>query len=212
MTDSDRADQWQAMPALSPHAPDPASVANDLVSGPTPPSFDALYAAEFGWVHRTLRRLGARERDIEDLAHDVFVVVYRALPKFEAGRPLKPWLFGIAFRVVSDYRRRSRFAREQLSEDEPVAPIDSDGAAAGDPERAASQAQDRALVLRALATLPLDQRAVFVAHEIDGTSIPELQESLGLSINTLYSRLRLARAKFASAVLALRPTDDRRTR
>jgi len=171
---------------------------------PTSPSFDALYAAEFAWVHRTLRRLGARERDLEDLAHDVFVAAFRALPRFEAGRAPRPWLFGIAFRVVSDYRRRARFTRETLIDDEPL------GAALGpDPEADALRAEDRRLVLAALEALPLDQRAVFVAHEIDGAAIPELAEELALSINTLYSRLRLARAKFAAAVDKLR---DRRPR
>lgn len=162
-------------------------------------AFDALYAAEFAWVHRTLRRLGGREADLDDLAHDVFVVAYRALPTFETGRPYRPWLFGIAFRVVSDYRRRARFSRETLSdEDHPHL----DGAS--NPEREAERAQDRALVLAALEALPLDQRAVFVAHEIDGTAIPEIAEILSISLNTLYSRLRLARAKFATAVKALR--------
>ncbi len=162
------------------------------------PRFEALYAAEFAWVHRTLRRLGGRERDLEDLAHDVFVVVFRALPGFEAGRPVRPWLFGITFRVVSDYRRRARFAREDLLGDEPVAT-----GVASDPEADALRAEDRRTVLAALEALPLDQRAVFVAHEIDGVAIPDIAPALGLSINTLYSRLRLARTKFAAAVAAL---------
>lgn len=191
MTDSVTRPQTGTMPGLAENHEAPIARGVD---------FDALYAAEFAWVHRTLRRLGGRERDLEDLAHDVFVGAFRALPKFEVGRPIRPWLFGIAFRVVSDYRRRARFSRETLVEDdEPLHVVD-----APTPESEASRAQDRVLVMAGLDALPLDQRAVFVAHEIDGTSIPELAETLGLSINTLYSRLRLARAKFALAVTSRR--------
>ncbi|MFO0748618.1 MAG: sigma-70 family RNA polymerase sigma factor [Myxococcota bacterium] len=184
----------------------------------TAPSFDALYAAEFAWMHRTLRRLGGRERDLEDLAHDVFVVAYRSLAKYDPSRPVRPWLFGIAFRVVSDYRRRSRFSREALSDNEPAeASARTTGTAEGDPESDALRAEDRALVLRALAALPLDQRAVFVAHEIDGTSIPELQQSLGLSSSTVFApapragEVHLGGDRAAAAEGAPRPAAARRT-
>jgi len=203
VTDSLASAQPAVMPGLAENLEEPPSVTHGL-------DFDRLYAAEFVWVHRTLRRLGARERDLDDLAHDVFVGAFRALDRFEVGRPIRPWLFGIAFRVVSDYRRRARFSRESLVDDqEPL--YDADQAT---PESELARARDRALVLAGLDALPLDQRAVFVAHELDGTSIPELADGLGLSINTLYSRLRLARAKFALAVTALRergPAGDRRS-
>lgn len=159
--------------------------------------FEMIYEAELAWVHRTLRRLGARPADLEDLCHDVFVAAYRALDRYDRARPLRPWLFGIAFRVVSDYRSRARFTREVSSDRVDL------GAGGDDPEVHLQNAEARALVLRALDTLPLEQRAVFVAAEIDEASIHELSEHLGVSINTLYSRLRLARARFNEAVRAL---------
>ena len=172
---------------------------------PNDASFEAIYEGELAWVHRTLRRLGARPADIEDLCHDVFVAVYRALDRFDHERPLRPWLFGIAFRVVSDYRSRARFTRERAS-----AAIDESPAGDIDPEAALAGAEARALLLRALDTLPLEQRAVFVAVEIDETPIPELATALGTSVNTLYSRLRLARARVASAVQSFAHDGGRR--
>lgn len=163
--------------------------------------FDALYHAELAWVFRTLRRLGAREADLEDLTHDVFVAAFRALASFDRARPPRPWLFGIAFRVVSDYRARARFQREvasdRLDEFAPAATGTTES------ESELDEAQARALLLRALDTLPLDQRAVYVASELDETPMPVLAEHLGLSVNTLYSRLRLARTRVAAAVQAL---------
>lgn len=169
------------------------------------PPFRAVYDQEFGWVLRTLRRLGARDRDLEDLAHDVFVVVFQRLADYDTSRPLRPWLFGIAFRVVSDYRRRAAFSRET-----PTAIEQQPGSAPAPQEAAVVAREQRELVLAALdAVDDLDQRAVFVLHELDGASIPEIAANLDVSHNTLYSRLRLARGKFAAAVKRLRQRGTR---
>jgi RNA polymerase sigma-70 factor (ECF subfamily) len=61
-------------------------------------------------VLRSLQRLGVPPADLEDVAHDVFVVVYRRWADFDRDRPVRPWLFGIAFRTaarVLDRRWRS---------------------------------------------------------------------------------------------------------
>ena len=58
----------------------------------------------------------------------------------------------------------------------------------------------RALVHAALQGIELERRAVFVMHDIDGLSMPEIAQVLDAPLNTLYSRLRLARAEFADAV------------
>src|SRR5204862_1865304 len=92
--------------------------------------FDAVYERELDYVWNTLRRLGVRARDLEDLAHDVFVIVFRRQAEFEVGRPVRPWLFGIAFRVASDYRRSARFQREV--EGETIDEIKDEGPTAED--------------------------------------------------------------------------------
>lgn len=194
-----------AAPPSPQRSASPGAAAPSAAQGrPSDPDFVALYRAEFDWVFRTLRRLGARDADLEDLAHDVMVVAYRALDTFDRDRPLRPWLFGIAFRVVSDYRRRARFSREELSaEERATTPAHQDA----DLERAHA----RALVLAALDALPLDQRAVFVAVELDETPVPELAKALGIPLNTCYSRLRLGRKRFAEAVTSLHRDDSGRT-
>jgi RNA polymerase sigma-70 factor (ECF subfamily) len=61
----------------------------------------------------------------------------------------------------------------------------------------------RALVAAGLERIPLDQRAVFVMHEMEGVAVPEIARTLGISDNTCYSRLRLARDRFTKAVRAI---------
>lgn len=159
--------------------------------------FQAIYAAELGYVWNTLRRCGVPDRHLEDLAHDVFVVVYRRLDDYDRSRPLRPWLFGIAFRVASDFRRKASHGREVPSDLPPPAdPSD-------DPEDQASAQDRQRLLLRALDALDDDKRAVLVMHELDGHAMPEIAEALSVPLNTAYSRLRLARKELAAAVRRL---------
>lgn len=160
---------------------------------------ETTYRQELAWVARTVERLGARPRDLEDLVHDVFLAFYRSLEGYDPRRPVRPWLFGIAYRVVSDYRRRASFGREAPD------PLAAEAAHGGPtPAEAFETAEKRRLVLAALETLPLDQRAVFVAVELDEQSVPEVAETLKIPLNTAYSRLRLGRQRFAAAVERLK--------
>lgn len=153
------------------------------------PEFRAVYDAHFDFVWRSLRRFGVPERNVDDAAQDVFVVVHRKLDEYDPTRPLKPWLAGIAVRVASDHRRRASNVHEVMEEvePEPVATLDSDVAA-------------RQIVRRLLDRLDPDRRAVFVLHELEGMTMPEIAEATGAPLNTCYSRLRLAREQLEKEV------------
>jgi RNA polymerase sigma-70 factor (ECF subfamily) len=150
----------------------------DASSSPTPerpePSdrFEALYRAELAYVLRTLRRLGVKEADAADLAHDVFVVVHRRYGEYDQGRPVRPWLFGIAYRLVGNHLGRAHRQAE----------ISTDLAnfTAVDPRAAALDQQGaRDLLLRALAAVDVDHRAVLVLHDIEERAAPEVAAILG---------------------------------
>ncbi|MCC6747616.1 MAG: sigma-70 family RNA polymerase sigma factor [Deltaproteobacteria bacterium] len=169
-------------------APDHAS------QPPEPASFAATYRAEVAQVWRCLRRLGVADADLEDKVHDVFVIAYRRWADYDAARPARPWLAGIALRVASDYRRAAPRRRECTRElSEAVDPRSL-------PDAAVAERQARELVLAALEALDEDRRAVFVLHELEGYSVPEIATIVSAPLNTLYSRLRLAREDFAAAV------------
>jgi len=184
-------------------APDRAVVPESPVEGPPP--FRALFETEFPYVFTALKRLGVRDSDLEDVTHDVFVAVYRSLPNYDATRPLRPWLFGTAFRVASDYRRLARHRRERLG-DADAEPVDDEPAADDQVEAT----EERLLVVEALDALDLDRRAVLVMHDIDGHSIPDVADALSIPLNTAYSRLRIAREQFRAAIHRLRARQDHR--
>jgi RNA polymerase sigma-70 factor, ECF subfamily len=156
--------------------------------------FRELFERECAYVVRTLRRLGVSAPDCPDVAHEVFVIVLRLLPTCDRSRPMRPWLFGIALRVARDFRRLARHHREVVGEGEGAADH------APRPDEALDASRRRKLVDDALDALDLDQRAIFVMHEIDGYAMPEIAQALGIPLNTGYSRLRLARAEFTARV------------
>jgi RNA polymerase sigma-70 factor (ECF subfamily) len=172
-------------------APTPLQRASDR-------DFSAIFAKEFSYVWRALARLGVNAADREDLAHEVFFQVYRQLPTADLERPLRPWLFAFAFRIASTHRRLARHRFELTCE--VVEGPDSNPSAHETLER--REAQN--LVDRALEELNLEQRAVFVLHEIDGCAMPEIASALSIPLNTAYSRLRLGRGRFTSAVRRLK--------
>lgn len=163
------------------------------------PVFAEIFDAHFGYVWNTLRRLGVSEADARDQAQEVFVVVHSLLGDYDPARPIRPWLFGISYRVACRWRALARHRRE-LAMDTPPDAVDP--APAADEALAAHEARD--LVLRALDTIDLDRRAVLVMNLLDEQPMPEVAEALGIPVNTAYSRLRLAREDFEKAVKRLR--------
>jgi RNA polymerase sigma-70 factor (ECF subfamily) len=151
------------------------------------PSFTRLFEEHFSFVCRSLQRLGVREADLEDIAQELFLAVHRALPESDRTRPLKPWLFGFAVRYASNYRRLAWHKGREL-DDMPVSPKLHDKLAA------------KRTVLAALERLDFDKRVVLVMHDLEELTAPEIAQELGIPLNTVYSRVRLAREAFRGVV------------
>lgn len=157
-------------------------------------TFEEIYRREFDYVARSLRRLGAEPRDEKDLCHEVLLAVHQKLHTWDRSRPLRPWLFGFAFRAVSELRGRAHRRREVPGTELTELP------GASDPQAHAEASQARRLVLEALDTLPAERRAAFIMHDLDGASAPEIAEALNAPLNTIYSRLRIARTEVTTAL------------
>jgi len=172
------------------------------------PTLEALYRDHADFVWRTVRRLGVPDEAAEDVVQEVFIVVRRRLPDYEGRGAATTWLFAIARGVTANWRRSRQRAERRLRvvpEPEPVAP---------DPEDAVRQARVKSLIRGMLDELEPKQRIVFELSDIEGMSGPEVADALGVPLNTVYSRLRLARRRFKKYVqehaAALRPGEGTR--
>ncbi len=153
------------------------------------------FEREFDYLIRTLQRLGVARDDTEDLAHEVFLVLYQSWEKYDQTRPLRAYLFGIAFRVAANHlRKRRREVSHAVMEVGDLGP---------GPELLLEARQARSLVLNALERIPVGRRAVLVMHDIDKLPMGDIASSLSICRFTGYSRLRKARQEFAAAVTSL---------
>ncbi|MBN2716519.1 MAG: sigma-70 family RNA polymerase sigma factor [Deltaproteobacteria bacterium] len=150
-------------------------------------SFQEIYREEIAYVWRCLGRLGVDEKNLEDKAHDVFVIFYKRYRDFDVNRPVRPWLCGIAARVALDFNRLAYRRREVLTdrvEEETVA---------SHPEAALDRKNAQRQLLAALSSLDMERRSVFVLHDLEGRNMREIAEFLDVPQSTLYSRLNMAR-------------------
>lgn len=160
--------------------------------------FSVIFDQHYDYVFHSLLRLGVRESDVEDVAHEMFLTVYRKLDDLDTTRSPKPWLFAFAARFAADHRRLAR--HRATGGDAELARLPSHDS----PEEAASRAQTARLALGALEALTAELRTVFVAYELDELPMKEIALALEIPLNTAYSRLRLARAQFGAACAKLR--------
>jgi RNA polymerase sigma-70 factor (ECF subfamily) len=147
---------------------------------------------ELDYVHRTLVRLGAPRSDVEDLMQDVFIALRGSWHRCDRSRPLRPYLFGIAFRIVSAQRRKRNREVPLGIVDVPDTQVDLD--------LGLRSKQARRLILTALAAVPLPRRAVLIMHELDDLPVAEIASHLKIPLFTVYGRLRKARRELAVAV------------
>jgi RNA polymerase sigma-70 factor (ECF subfamily) len=160
------------------------------------------FQRELDYIYRTLQRLGTPPSELEDLVQDVFLALRRSWSQYDSSRPLRPYLFGIAFRIASAQKRKSR---RQVA----FGVVEVSDAGPG-PEDVLQTKQARVLVLSALERIPLPRRAVLVMRELDDVPIDEIASVLGIPLFTAYSRLRKARRELGTAVRRLLKEADLR--
>jgi RNA polymerase sigma-70 factor (ECF subfamily) len=175
-------------------APVGAPAANDV---PTVLSFERIYAERFTDVLRWVRALGGMDADLDDITQDVFLVVRRKLAEFD-GKNLNAWLYTIARRQVSDYRRRAWMRRifrgTPKNPDADEAPIFVQPGA--DPSQLLERREMQTFLKNILNKMSLAQRTAFVLFEIESYSGEEIAELEGIPLNTVWTRLHHARKRF----------------
>jgi RNA polymerase sigma-70 factor, ECF subfamily len=164
--------------------------------GPAPePDCLETFDREMDYVFGTLQRLGAQRGDMEDLMQEIFLALYRNWPTLDTTRSLRPWLFGVAFRVVRTHRRRR--ARET-----PDAALDPEDGAPS-PEGWLQEQESLVLLSAALERVPPSRRSVVVKHDLEGLEVVDIARELSITKFGVYARLYKGRKELASAVRRL---------
>jgi RNA polymerase sigma factor (sigma-70 family) len=157
-----------------------------------------VISSEQNKLKNFIRKRVSDEADVEDVLQDVFYELVKAYDAFTPLRQTTAWLYRVARnRIIDLFRRRStdRSRLEWPSRDEDGGFLAIE-AWLPSPEAGPEAEYARRILLEeldvALDELPSEQRAVFIAHELEGRSFKELADASGLSVNTLLSRKHYA--------------------
>jgi RNA polymerase sigma factor (sigma-70 family) len=142
-----------------------------------------------------IRRRVPDASEAEDILQDVF---YEFVAAYRLPEPIEQagaWLFRVARnRIIDRFRKKKEMPLPELSDQtdegtwlDEVLPSSDAG-----PEAAYARSVLLEELGAALAELPKEQRAVFIAHELDGRSFNELAAESGVGVNTLLARKRYA--------------------
>jgi RNA polymerase sigma-70 factor (ECF subfamily) len=139
-------------------------------------ALERLYRAHWPRCYRAAYLVVHDAAAAEDIAQEAFLAAVRALDRFDRRRPFGPWLHRIVVNRAIDWARARALRAEVEAED----------AFAADPD----DTQDLPELVRALAALPPDQRAVIVLRHLLEYTPGEIADVLGLPRGTVNSRLR----------------------
>lgn len=156
---------------------------------------DELYRAHSGTVARWAGHLGGPSADIEDLVHEIFLVVDRRLADFRGEAEVTTWLYRITERVVHGRRRKDRVRRwlrrtrradlERALSSTPLTPVEE-----------LERRHAIETVYRILDRLPDKYRSVLILFELEGVSGEEIAARTGRKLATVWVHLHRGRARF----------------
>lgn len=153
---------------------------------------EGVYRAHAEDVARWVGRLAGPGADVEDLVHDVFLIVRRRLPGFEGEAGLPAWLYQISHNVVRNHRRKARLRRFLGLSESAIDPRPG-------PEETVQARRRVQRLYQVFDRLPGRDREILILSEVEGLDADALAELLGVQRSTVYVRLHRARARFKSA-------------
>ena len=183
---------------------DAAQVA--LVLGGDPDAFRVLVDRHSRRLFRLAYRMIGNEHDAEEIVQDAFLRAYRRLDQFESRANFGTWLYRICANCALDLRRKQR--GESLRVEPPLPqdpdaldPLDAAPSPQPGPERLALSGEVGALVRSAMDSLSAMERMAFVLRHVEGLSIEEIAESLGLNLgatkNSIFRAVQKLRRELA---------------
>jgi RNA polymerase sigma-70 factor, ECF subfamily len=143
----------------------------------------------------------------EDIVQDVFVRIVQNVETFKEESRFSTWAYTIARNLCIDHLRK-RVHRRHASLDQPENSSDGEGAPLGERVAGSEMAADRTVIGKQLQThiraaveaLPEDQREVFLMRQVSELPFKEIAEIVGVSENTVKSRMRYALERLQAAL------------
>jgi RNA polymerase sigma-70 factor (ECF subfamily) len=165
-----------------------------------PTAADRLVATYGDRAYRLAVRITGSEQDAEEAVQDAFWSVVRKIDTFRGDSAFGSWVYRIVTNAAYETMRRRPQALVDISLDEVLPPFDEQGRHAGmlgdwssrldDP---AVQTELRNVLSSAVSELPAHYRTVIVLHDVEGLSMAEVADALGITVPAVKTRAHRAR-------------------
>lgn len=164
-------------------------------------AFEVLVTRHRGKVYAMIQNMIKNEADAWDLSQEVFLKVWKALPKFEARAKFSTWLYRITHNVVYDWLRKRKIDSAGELDDGLLNPADIAAGArtapstVARPDHAMQNSELGIRINEALASLNAEHRETILLREVQGFDYKEIAQVMDCSLGTVMSRLYYARKK-----------------
>ena len=158
-------------------------------------AFAVLVRRHHAAVYRVALRMLVSDADAQDAAQETFVRAWRGLGGFRGDSTVSTWLYRIVTRRCLDLIAVRRITEELA---------DAEAATGDDPAERTEQRERLQAVLRAISSLPGDQRAVLVLREFEGLAYEQVADALRISVPAVKGRLHRARRALLEEAAAWR--------
>lgn len=151
-------------------------------------AFESLYRGYYPRLRRFIERVTRRPQIVDEIVNDTMLVVWRKAPSYNLRSKVSTWIFGIAF-------RRSLKALKRTDDPVDFLPDECPDEGSEGPEGLLVQSERRQTLLRALAALSPDHRAVIELTYFEGCSCAEIAEIMRCPVGTVKTRMFHARRR-----------------
>ena len=173
-------------------------------------AFERLVARHEKAVWNFLRRFVRDATTAEDLLQEVFLRVIKSADEWRGAAKFSTWLYTIARNLCVDHARRavhrdatSLDGPEQRGSESDSTLHDRIASHAPRADELVADKQAKARIETAIATLPTEQREVFLMREVMEMPFAEIAAAVGASEPTVKSRMRYALEKLRAALVEL---------
>lgn len=162
-------------------------------------AFTELVRRHRSRLYGMVRNMLQNEADAWDLTQEIFIKIWKALPRFEANAQFSTWTYRVAHNAVYDWLRKRKIRPEHELDESLVRPSAiAPGAttAPGEsipPDQVLGQVELRQRLEQAMAQLSENHRTAILLKEVQGLKYREIAEVMGCSIGTVMSRIFHAR-------------------
>jgi RNA polymerase sigma-70 factor (ECF subfamily) len=170
-------------------------------------AFDDLYRRYVDVVWARLGRLIGPDPEREDLLQQIFLDLFRALPRFRGDASLRTFLYRIVLNTASDHLKRRRRSPAAIPDEQLDELMDADAS----PEQRAAERQRLATTFAALDRLKPKKRIAFLLRVVEGLSLDEIAELTDATPAAVAQRVRHAHRELKALTERPRPSPWRRS-